>query len=505
MKATCILLIGALLATGFAYPASKESKSSSSDPSDDTEFIVVPLEHQRPSYFNRYPGSFDGFDGVLDTDDFPHHGQNPIFFPSINPFTWQFSSYLDDLMRRLRDRFSGSWNPFYGGGDFVPSGPGVWPVDIPDESSDGGETNTTSTVKIIDGHKVIINDTYYTKHTEFGTSIYKVRVVDVKPLDEDEAGKIPTEKPVESGNRVGTDDAETPKESDDSDKKEPTTDAPKRDTELDSSDEDTTQADDSLNTINNDIDSAKKDEPITSSGIESFESLEALPLAKLNTISPIRETLERNILASELNKDREDISSADGSDDIFSPDEWKQYHDGRKRIMVSVDNNRNKVNRFPPTNQNQLGADGFLPSGTIDLSNDIAINDILADQSIPLHPDVEVFAPKRRRPVQQDPMQSFPVFPGFPQPFPGGNRFPVQYPNQFPQQFPQRPIGVGGQFPMQTFPIFPPFGGGQRLIQGQQQFPVQQQRPGGFGRPQTSMLMMSFPQAFPANFRNVRP
>lgn len=258
--ATYSLLIGALLAAAYAYPA---SESKQSDPADDAEFIVVPLEHQRPSYFNRYPSSFDSFDGLVDTDDFPHPGQNPVFFPSVNPFTWQFSSYLDDLVKRLRDRFSGSWNPFYGGGDFAHSGPGVWPIEIPDDdSSEDGQTNSTSTVKIIDGHKVIINDTYYTKKTQFGTSIYKVRVIDVKPADEDESEKPSTDdKPVETGNRNGSDNGdESPKKDEESDDKEPTTAVPKRDTELDSSDEETNAVDDSANTIDpaKDIDSSKK-------------------------------------------------------------------------------------------------------------------------------------------------------------------------------------------------------------------------------------------------------
>lgn len=261
--ATCFLLIGAVLAVAYAYPASSESKS---DPSDDAEFIVVPLEHQRPTYYNRYPSSFDSFDGVVDTDDFPHPGQNPVFFPSINPFTWQFSSYLDDLIKRIRDRMAGSWNPFYGGGDFAHSGPGVWPIEIPDDdSSEDAKTNTTSTVKIIDGHKVVINDTYYTKKTGYGTSIYKVRVIDVKPAGEGETEKPATaedEKPVESGNRHGADDEETTKKNEEgeTDTKEPTTTAaPRRDTELDASDEEAPAADDSVNSIdsNTDIDASK--------------------------------------------------------------------------------------------------------------------------------------------------------------------------------------------------------------------------------------------------------
>lgn len=256
------------MAVAYAYPASSESKS---DPADDAEFIVVPLEHQRPSYYNRYPSSFDSFDGVVDTEDFPHPGQSPVFFPSVNPFTWQFSSYLDDLIKRLRDRMAGSWNPFYGGSDFAHSGPGIWPVEIPDDdSSDDAQTNTTSTVKFIDGHKVIINDTYYTKKTGYGTSIYKVRVIDVKPVEEGEAEKPATEdKPVETGNRNGSEDADEAPMKDEpgeTDTREPTTTvAPRRDTELDASDEEATAADDSANSIdsNTDIDASKAEETTT--------------------------------------------------------------------------------------------------------------------------------------------------------------------------------------------------------------------------------------------------
>ncbi|XP_055539106.1 uncharacterized protein LOC129726439 [Wyeomyia smithii] len=474
MKAMYILLIGALLATGYAYPASKDSKSN---PADDAEFVVVPLEHQRPSYFNRYPSSFDAFDGVLDTDDFPHQGQSPIFFPSINPFTWQFSSYLDDLMRRFRDRFAGSWNPFYGGSDFAPSGPGLWPIDIPDDSSEGGKTNTTSTVKVIDGHKVIINDTYYTKKTDFGTSIFKVRVVDVKPLDEEGADKPSTDGPIETGNRVGTEEGNEPKKpagTDADEEKNSATEGPKRDTELESSDEETTPADESLNTINNDIDSAKKE-----------EVLESLPLSEVNSV-PL-ESQERNMLRHNyIYKSREDAESTENTDDdVFSPDEWKQYHDERKRITVPV---YNRPNRFPTTNQHQFDAAGTDSSNptVIDLSNDIAINYLPANEAIPLHPDVEVFAPvRRRRPAQQDPMQPFPVpFPTFPQPYPGGNRYPVSFPNQFaPNQYPQGPGFPGGQI----VPLFPTPTEGQFLVR----------RPAN--------LMMGLPSRFPVGFREVRP
>lgn len=260
--ATRLLLVVALTVTAtVAYPASYD-KEKESDASDDAEYIVVPLSHHRPTYYNRYPSSFEGFDGVVDTGDFETIPARPIYFPSYNPFSWHLSGYLDDVLKRMRDRFAGSWNPFYGG-DLVPSGPGVWPAEIPDDSSEDGVTNSTSTVKIIDGHKVVINDTYYTKKTDFGTSIFKVRVIDVKPAeeggDEATAPKAPTDgEEVEVGNRNGADG------DDDSEGKEPaapTTVAPKRDTELESSDEDKTTADDdNLNTIdtsNVEIDEAK--------------------------------------------------------------------------------------------------------------------------------------------------------------------------------------------------------------------------------------------------------
>lgn len=254
---SCLLVVALTVAATFALPASYEKES---DSSDDAEFIVVPLSHQRPS-FHRYPStSFENFDGVVDTGDFYPVPARPIYFPSYNPFSWHLTGYLDDLMKRVRDRFAGSWNPFYGG-DLIPSGPGVWPVGIPEDSSeDGAATNSTSTVKVIDGHKVVINDTYYTKKTDFGTSIFKVRVIDVKPFDETPAGEAPkpeTPTEVEVNNRNGEDD-------DAKEPSAPSTDAPKRDTELESSDEEkSTDADEKLNTIdtsNVDIDEAKPKE-----------------------------------------------------------------------------------------------------------------------------------------------------------------------------------------------------------------------------------------------------
>ncbi|XP_049533734.1 icarapin-like isoform X1 [Anopheles darlingi] len=265
-QAALLLLVVALtVTTTFAYPASYE-KDRESDTSEDAEFIVVPLPAERPTYYNRYPSSFEGFDGVVDTGDFAPVPARPVYFPSYNPFSWHLSGYLDDILKRMRDRFSGSWNPFYGGipstVDFIPSGPGIWPSEIPEDSSseDGTNTNSTSTVKVIDGHKVVINDTYYTKKTGYGTSIFKVRVIDVKPASGEGGDEAPESKPeqpteVEVANRKGEDDEESKKP--ESTTVDPTT----RDTELESSDEGETPADDNLNTIDSGSDDGDIDGP----------------------------------------------------------------------------------------------------------------------------------------------------------------------------------------------------------------------------------------------------
>ncbi|XP_035908862.1 uncharacterized protein LOC118510741 isoform X2 [Anopheles stephensi] len=459
---TGLLLVVALTVTAtVAYPASYE-KEKESDTSEDAEYIVVPLSHHRPTYYNRYPSSFEGFDGVVDTGDFAPIPARPVYFPSYNPFSWHLSGYLDDLLKRVRDRFSGSWNPFYGG-EFAPSGPGVWPVEIPDDSSEDGVTNSTSTVKVIDGHKVVINDTYYTKKTEFGTSIFKVRVIDVKPTDGDSdevstSPKAPTD--VEVGNRNGDDDdaAKAPAA--------PSTDAPKRDTELESSDEEKTTADDdNLNTIDDmEIDEVKanngkeatEDKPEWSL-LESFEGA-SHPSEDLVEDSP-EITIQRNRGNSELleSSSEEEVESNVNVPRQPVSNEWPKQDD-RQRIIVS--------NRF----DNRFNANQETPVGDAptvhDLTNDIAINFRMAtDKSVTANPNAITFNPMNPPSVivQRDPFPGaapgrYPPIPGrpamgFPSPqpgvgFPAGGSFPG-----FPGQGNPFP---GGQFPLQPFPMQQP-------------------------------------------------
>lgn len=50
--------------------------------------------------------------------------------------------------------------------------------------------------QIVDGHKVVTNETTYVKKSRFGASVYKVRTVSVLPLDDDVAVIKPDQEPL---------------------------------------------------------------------------------------------------------------------------------------------------------------------------------------------------------------------------------------------------------------------------------------------------------------------
>uniref|UniRef100_A0A1L8DPP1 Putative salivary secreted mucin 3 n=1 Tax=Nyssomyia neivai TaxID=330878 RepID=A0A1L8DPP1_9DIPT len=141
------------------------------NPNDDAEVVVVPLEKQDPSQKGDADPGFGGFDGVIE-EDIPGG-----FFTIFRPFSFDFGSIFrnfEESLRNFRTQFANPWadGPFGG-----------------DDGDDGDEPkgNTTSTVQIIDGHKVIVNETTYVKNTDFGTSIIKHRTVEVQPQDDEES------------------------------------------------------------------------------------------------------------------------------------------------------------------------------------------------------------------------------------------------------------------------------------------------------------------------------
>ncbi|EDW04159.1 icarapin-like [Drosophila grimshawi] len=166
MKLLCGFLLIVLAVTDvWSLPARNS-------PQDDAEVIDVP--HARPE------------SGNTDFRDFVDTGAvHPFLQPS--PSTFHFPSFsFDDIFRRLRPRF---W-PILVDSSEAGSGDG--------DSSDAEPTlgfglrlptalntkngNTTSTVKVVDGHKVEINETTYGD----SNSLFKVRLVNVRPLESGE-------------------------------------------------------------------------------------------------------------------------------------------------------------------------------------------------------------------------------------------------------------------------------------------------------------------------------
>jgi len=154
-----LFLVVCLFCAAIAFPTS--------DLDGDAEIVVVPLEAQ-----------LENGDGEIVTDaDVAKDTVHPFFsFAPYNPFKWNFNIFDDfhNIVRQLRERVHNVWSesPVAGGADSEKSDPTV-------------KSNSTSRVEYIDGRKVVINDTFYTKETDFGTSVYNVRVIDFLPLDDE--------------------------------------------------------------------------------------------------------------------------------------------------------------------------------------------------------------------------------------------------------------------------------------------------------------------------------
>jgi len=144
-----------------------------SDLDDDAEIIVVPLEAQQEqtNFGGQTNKNVNNFDGTVTTD---FHPGFPSFTP-VNAYNWNFGFFdrFYDIVRQLRERVQNVWAEAS--------------IDSPNaDSTPSVKTNSTSRVEYIDGRKVVINDTFYTKETDFGTSVYNVRVIDFLPQDDDE-------------------------------------------------------------------------------------------------------------------------------------------------------------------------------------------------------------------------------------------------------------------------------------------------------------------------------
>nr|AEE62013.1 unknown [Dendroctonus ponderosae] len=132
---------------------------------------------------------------IIDTGVFDGW-ENPF---SSNPFGGLFGS-LDGIMERMRQQIASIMNRLpigkasndtevlsFPGGFEQPAFPSISGIDL-------SKGNTTSITKVIDGHKVVINETEYKNEDDFGGTFFKVRIIDVKS----DSSEVTTEKEAEA-------------------------------------------------------------------------------------------------------------------------------------------------------------------------------------------------------------------------------------------------------------------------------------------------------------------
>ncbi|XP_004521668.1 uncharacterized protein LOC101453679 [Ceratitis capitata] len=158
-----LLLASVALGAVFGLPAGS--------PSDDAEVIDVP-RRQGANRRGYDEDSDEGSAGETDFRDFKGVIDTGVGYPFLQPHPLPFSFNLgffdafEDIFQRLRNQ--------------------LWSQALPDgetiSSLDPSKGNTTSTVKVVDGHKIEVNETVYGD----GDNLFKVRLVNIRPIGSDE-------------------------------------------------------------------------------------------------------------------------------------------------------------------------------------------------------------------------------------------------------------------------------------------------------------------------------
>ncbi|KAH8391542.1 hypothetical protein KR200_009437, partial [Drosophila serrata] len=411
-----------------------------SNPQDDAEVINVPSRPQTES-------DFHNFRGVIDTGS-----GYPFLQPNPSGFNLGFFDSFDDLFRRLRTRL---WPVI--GTDSADDGA----ADDSDESSVGlgsgfslglpltplnpKDGNTTSTVKVVDGHKVEINETVFGNTN----SVFKVRVVNVRPLDSGEevaegvhtngGGFQPAKGPATSApppaksagqgefdDEVEEDGRREPLEKQPKDNEVRDIDEPKSTTTTTTTpttvDSTTTKlatrlpedSESEATDISEDIVVQQQRKPMDqlqqmmAFAREELERTEALEKEHQEQEAQEQEHQEqehheqdhqeKESMEMMKHKDREEFDSSDDEDaETTTPivmsetfdEEWAEFdqdHGQDQDHEVELEGDfENDLNNDIDIEEN------FVP---VDLSNDIAVNDLAAaDPDFPHNPDAEVFAP----------------------------------------------------------------------------------------------------------------
>jgi len=172
------LLLGVVLCVSIGLSVGLPAR----DLSDDAEIVIVPKGQQG------VPARAQDSDSE---EDFFKSPQFPSGFPFVPQssfgFNIGFSDSFSDIFKRFHSRFNpwGATDSKEDGGDDAVAFP-AFGLPIPE----GG--NTTHTVQVVDGHKVEINNTVYEKKGDFGSSVFKVRIINVRPLESGEEADVGT-------------------------------------------------------------------------------------------------------------------------------------------------------------------------------------------------------------------------------------------------------------------------------------------------------------------------
>ncbi|XP_016987856.1 uncharacterized protein LOC108050604 isoform X2 [Drosophila rhopaloa] len=412
MKLWLGVLVTVLAVSGcFALPARN-------DPQDDAEVIKVPSRPEpEPDFHN--------FRGVIDTGSgYPFLQANP------SSFNLGIFDSFDDLLRRMRTRL---W-PVIGSDS---GEDGASPKDDSSDESGSGfafglrpliplnpkNGNTTSTVKVVDGHKVEINETVYGD----SNSVFKVRLVNVRPLESgeevaqgvhtSEGDFQPASAPSTSApsTKVGEfeeeveDDRREPLEKQPEDNEVRDIDEPKFTTPKTTSY--TTKLANSLpadseseaTDISEDIvETHFKEQRATMDKLQNMMASEQKDMAHEEHLAQYHE--EKEFLQKKVKKEREELESSDDEDgEATTPvimsetfnEEWAEFDQDQDQDQYHDLDLENDLNNDIDIEEN------FVP---VDLSNDIAVNDLAAaDPDFPLNPDAEVF-------VDPSQMRTMPMF-----------------------------------------------------------------------------------------------
>lgn len=161
MKAEYVaVLLASLLALALAHPGvTRDSSAAESSETDELKGDGVVL---------MLPARHSVFDEAEVDEPLPGYWHS---FRFSNPFDGLFTR-MQETMNRIRAQMEATLAGQMGQGGLTPWGK------VPEGA------NTTSTTKVIGDHAVTINETTYTDGDENSGTVFRIRIIDVKPLNE---------------------------------------------------------------------------------------------------------------------------------------------------------------------------------------------------------------------------------------------------------------------------------------------------------------------------------